>query len=55
VRGYGALPISFSWGAADARGRALRETLDEADRNMYAMKRARAGEPGATREQAPER
>jgi len=50
VRGYGALPISFSWGAADARGRALRETLDEADRNMYAMKRTRAGGPGAPRQ-----
>jgi diguanylate cyclase (GGDEF)-like protein len=54
VRGYGALPISFSWGTADARGRALRETLDEADRNMYALKRTRARTPGPARAQAPE-
>jgi diguanylate cyclase (GGDEF)-like protein len=53
VRGYGALPISFSWGAADARRRPLRETLDEADRNMYAMKRTRATAPGPAREQLP--
>jgi diguanylate cyclase (GGDEF)-like protein len=53
VRGYGALPISFSWGTADAHGRALRETLDEADRNMYAMKRTRARAPGPPREEPP--
>jgi diguanylate cyclase (GGDEF)-like protein len=44
VRGFGALPISFSWGTADARGRSLREALDEADRNMYVHKRSRAAE-----------
>jgi diguanylate cyclase (GGDEF)-like protein len=55
VRGYGALPISFSWGTADAHGRALRETLDEADRNMYALKRTRARVAGPEREQLPER
>jgi diguanylate cyclase (GGDEF)-like protein len=45
VRGYGGvLPISFSWGTADAHGRPLREALDEADRNMYVFKRLRAGE-----------
>ena len=44
VRGFGVLPISFSWGAADARGRALREALDEADRSMYALKRSRSAE-----------
>jgi GGDEF domain-containing protein len=55
VRGYGALPISFSWGIADARSRPLRETLDEADRNMYEMKRTRARAPGPPRERAPER
>jgi diguanylate cyclase (GGDEF)-like protein len=55
VRGYGALPISFSWGTADARGRALRETLDEADRNMYALKRTRARSPGPPRERPPRR
>lgn len=43
VRGYGMLPISFSWGTAEAPGRPLREALDEADRNMYALKRKRAG------------
>jgi diguanylate cyclase (GGDEF)-like protein len=44
VRGFGTLPISVSWGAADARGRALRDALDEADRNMYVVKRSRAAE-----------
>ncbi|MGP8247182.1 MAG: diguanylate cyclase domain-containing protein [Bryobacteraceae bacterium] len=42
VRGYGLLPVSFSWGVADARARSLREALDEADRAMYTMKRTRA-------------
>jgi diguanylate cyclase (GGDEF)-like protein len=42
VRGYGVLPISFSWGTAEAYGRPLRDALDEADRNMYVLKRARA-------------
>jgi diguanylate cyclase (GGDEF)-like protein len=46
VRGLGILPISFSWGAVEARGRALREALDEADRSMYSLKRARAGVEG---------
>jgi diguanylate cyclase (GGDEF)-like protein len=55
VRGYGALPISFSWGTADGRGRPLRQTLDEADRNMYALKRTRARAPGPPRERAPGR
>jgi diguanylate cyclase (GGDEF)-like protein len=41
VRGFGVLPISFSWGTAEAQGRTLRETLDEADRSMYTLKRAR--------------
>jgi diguanylate cyclase (GGDEF)-like protein len=44
VRGYGSLPISVSWGTADARGRVLRDALDEADRRMYTAKRARATE-----------
>ena len=44
VRGVGVLPITFSWGTAETHGRALREALDEADRNMYRLKRARAGE-----------
>jgi diguanylate cyclase (GGDEF)-like protein len=41
VRGSGSLSISFSWGTAEAAGRPLRETLDEADREMYATKRDR--------------
>jgi diguanylate cyclase (GGDEF)-like protein len=41
VRGHGMLPISFSWGTADAHGRELREALDEADRRMYTLKRTR--------------
>jgi diguanylate cyclase (GGDEF)-like protein len=48
VRGIGLLPISFSWGTADTQGRVLREALDEADRNMYTLKRSRA--EGSTRE-----
>jgi len=43
VRGLGALPITFSWGTAEASGRSLRDALDEADRNMYVLKRTRAG------------
>ena len=42
VRGLGILPISFSWGTAEAQGRTLREALDEADRSMYILKRSRA-------------
>ena len=49
VRGFGTLPIRFSWGTADAHSRPLREALDEADRRMYQLKRSRAAE-GATRE-----
>ena len=44
VRGFGVLPISFSWGTAETSGRSLRDALDQADRNMYALKRKRAGE-----------
>jgi diguanylate cyclase (GGDEF)-like protein len=43
VRGYGALAISFSWGTAESAGRPLREVLDEADQQMYTMKRERKG------------
>jgi len=50
LRGFGALPISFSWGTAEGGGRALRETLEKADRDMYAMKRQRAA---AAPEQPP--
>ena len=42
VRGYGALPISFSWGTAEAAGGPLREMLDAADRDMYTYKRRRS-------------
>jgi diguanylate cyclase (GGDEF)-like protein len=45
VRGHGVLPISFSWGTAEAAGRVLREALDEADQSMYALKRGKAN-PG---------
>jgi diguanylate cyclase (GGDEF)-like protein len=41
VRGHGILPISFSWGTAEGAGRGLREVVDDADRNMYALKRGR--------------
>jgi diguanylate cyclase (GGDEF)-like protein len=51
VRGFGALPISFSWGTAEAFERPLREALDEADRVMYALKRSRVAE--AARERPP--
>ncbi len=43
VRGFGVLPISFSWGTAETHGRALRDALDEADRSMYSRKRTRSG------------
>jgi diguanylate cyclase (GGDEF)-like protein len=49
VRGFGTLPISVSWGTADARGRALRDALDEADRSMYVLKRSRAAETARER------
>jgi diguanylate cyclase (GGDEF)-like protein len=52
VRGLGVLPIRFSWGAADTEGRAVRDALDEADRNMYIVKRSRAA-LDAPRERAP--
>jgi diguanylate cyclase (GGDEF)-like protein len=45
VRGVGVLPISFSWGTAEAAGRRLRDALDEADRSMYAFKKLRAAAP----------
>ncbi len=41
VRGFGLLPISFSWGTAEAGGRPLRDLLDEADRQMYGNKAGR--------------
>ena len=44
VRGLGVMPISFSWGTAETWGRTLRDALDEADRNMYALKKTRSAE-----------
>lgn len=50
VRGFGLLPITFSWGTSETHGRSLREALDEADRSMYVFKRARAtGEQSSAR------
>jgi diguanylate cyclase (GGDEF)-like protein len=43
VRGHGVLPITFSWGTAEASGRALRDALDEADQTMYTLKRGKQG------------
>jgi diguanylate cyclase (GGDEF)-like protein len=45
VRGFGGLPISFSWGVADGRNQPLRQALDEADHAMYAFKRGRSELP----------
>jgi diguanylate cyclase (GGDEF)-like protein len=42
VRGYGPLPISFSWGASEASGGPLRQVLDAADRDMYTYKKSRS-------------
>ena len=42
VRGYGVMPISFSWGAAEAPGEPLRGLLDAADHDMYSYKRRRS-------------
>ena len=52
VRGFGVLPITFSWGTAEIAGRSLRDALDEADRNMYVLKRKRAGSGSAERRPA---
>ena len=48
VRGFGTLPIAFSWGTAAATGRKLRDALDEADRRMYEQKRARSTRKAAS-------
>jgi diguanylate cyclase (GGDEF)-like protein len=53
VRGFGILPITFSWGTCEASGRRLRDALDEADRSMYVLKRTRAAAHSA--EQPPSR
>ena len=46
VRGHGVLPITFSWGTAEAAGRVLREALDEADQSMYSLKREKHAQEG---------
>ncbi len=43
VRGHGLMPIAFSWGVAEGKGRTFRAALDEADGEMYTLKRARGG------------
>jgi diguanylate cyclase (GGDEF)-like protein len=52
VRGFGILPITFSWGTAEISGRRLRDALDQADRNMYTLKRKRAGSSSSERRPA---
>jgi diguanylate cyclase (GGDEF)-like protein len=52
VRGFGVLPITFSWGTAEILGRSLRDALDEADRKMYMLKRKRAGDSSPERRPA---
>jgi diguanylate cyclase (GGDEF)-like protein len=52
VRGFGTLPISFSWGTAEAQGRPLREALDEADRAMYTHKRSRPPKAASNQQSA---
>jgi diguanylate cyclase (GGDEF)-like protein len=42
VRGFGVLPITFSWGTAEAAGEPLRQVLDAGDREMYSQKRGRS-------------
>jgi diguanylate cyclase (GGDEF)-like protein len=49
VRGFGTLPIAFSWGISRVDGRNLRDALDEADQRMYERKRGRAGKKAAGR------
>jgi len=41
IRNYGEVSIGVSWGIAATGGRPLRDSLDEADRAMYASKRNR--------------
>jgi len=41
VRGYGVLPISFSWGTSEAATGPLRQVLDAADHDMYSYKKRR--------------
>lgn len=41
IRQHGTTPVHFSWGVTTTFGRPLRESLEEADRLMYEMKRSR--------------
>jgi diguanylate cyclase (GGDEF)-like protein len=41
IRQHGIIPVHFSWGITTTAGRALRESLEEADRLMYEVKRGR--------------
>lgn len=41
IRQHGTLPVHCSWGVTTTAGRPLRESLEEADRLMYELKRAR--------------
>jgi diguanylate cyclase (GGDEF)-like protein len=41
IRSHGPVTIRFSWGIASASGRALQESLEEADRLMYESKRTK--------------
>ncbi len=41
IRQHGTIPVHFSWGITAAGGRPLRESLAEADRLMYELKRSR--------------
>jgi diguanylate cyclase (GGDEF)-like protein len=41
VRGFGVLPISFSWGTSEAATGPLRQVLDAADHDMYSYKKRR--------------
>ncbi len=46
VRGEGQVPILISWGISVSHGGRLRDALDAADREMYAMKRRQANRQG---------
>ncbi len=49
IRHHGPTTVCFSWGVASATGRALRESLAEADRSMYNFKRMQHGHAEALR------
>ncbi len=41
IRRHGTIPVQLSWGLAATAGRALRESLEDADHQMYERKRTR--------------